>query len=180
MKHFSYFTIANSIFILVFNLFNTFGIAFLYNRNAVSYTHLDVYKRQGYASYQIDIGNNKLDSSSQFCDILVCSSRRSIYQYLRDLRPHGLLIHTLTAVSFKTEDQEFISQNSIQVKYVDALTLAKQEDGNALMSNMILLGALSEIIGLDLAAVEHIVSDQFADKPKLLEIDLDVYKRQIQ
>lgn len=132
--------------------------------------------RGGYASYQIDIGNNKLDSSSQFCDILVCSSRRSIYQYLRDLRPHGLLIHTLTAVSFKTEDQEFISQNSIQVKYVDALTLAKQEDGNALMSNMILLGALSEIIGLDLAAVEHIVSDQFADKPKLLEIDLKCLK----
>lgn len=39
MKHFSYFTIANSIFILVFNLFNTFGIAFLYNRNDNSFYH---------------------------------------------------------------------------------------------------------------------------------------------
>ncbi|HRN86589.1 MAG TPA: 2-oxoacid:acceptor oxidoreductase subunit alpha [Candidatus Dojkabacteria bacterium] len=132
--------------------------------------------RGGYASYQIDVANDSINSSSQFCDILVCSSRRSIYQYLRDLRPNGLLIHTLTAVSFKTEDQEFISQNNIQVKYVDALTLAKQQGGNALMSNMILLGALSEIIGLDLAAVEHIVSEQFADKPKLLEIDLKCLK----
>lgn len=132
--------------------------------------------RGGYASYQIDIANDSINSSSQFCDILVCSSRRSIYQYLRDLRPNGLLIHTLTAVSFKPEDQEFISQNNIQVKYVDALTLAKQQGGNALMSNMILLGALSEIIGLDLAAVEHIVSEQFADKPKLLEIDLRCLK----
>jgi len=132
--------------------------------------------RGGYASYQIDVANDSIKSSSQFCDILVCSSRRSIFQYLRDLRPNGLLIHTLTAVSFKTEDQEFISQNNIQVKYVDALTLAKQQGGNALMSNMILLGALSEIVGLDLAAVEHIVSEQFADKPKLLEIDLKCLK----
>lgn len=132
--------------------------------------------RGGYASYQIDVANDLINSSSQYCDILVCSSRRSIYQYIRDLRPNGILIHTLTAVTFKPDDQDFIKQNNIQVKYVDALTLAKQQGGNALMSNMILLGSLSEIIGLDLSAVEHIVSDQFADKPKLLEIDLKCLK----
>lgn len=132
--------------------------------------------RGGYASYQIDVANDLINSSSQYCDILVCSSRRSIYQYIRDLRPNGILIHTLTAVTFKPDDQDFIKQNNIQVKYVDALTLAKQQGGNALMSNMILLGALSEIIGLDLTAVEHIVSEQFADKPKLLEIDLKCLK----
>lgn len=132
--------------------------------------------RGGYASYQIDIANDTINSSSQFCDILVCSSRRSIYQYLRDLRQNGILIHTLTAVSFKPEDQEFIKSQNIVVKYIDALTLAKEQGGNALMSNMILLGALCEIIGLDLSAVEHIVSEQFADKPKLLEIDLKCLK----
>ena len=128
--------------------------------------------RGGYASYQIDIGNNEINSSSEFCDILVCSSRKSIYQYLRTLRANGLLIHTLTAVSFKPEDQEFINSNNIQVKYIDALTLAKNEGGNALMSNMILLGALAEIIGLNLEELKKIVSIQFASKPKLLEIDL--------
>ncbi|MCA9379676.1 2-oxoacid:acceptor oxidoreductase subunit alpha [Candidatus Dojkabacteria bacterium] len=132
--------------------------------------------RGGYASYQIDIGNEAINSSSQFCDILVCSSRRSIYQYLRDLRSNSILIHTLTAVIFKPEDQEFIKSQNIQVKYIDALTLAKQQGGNALMSNMILLGALAEIIGLDLTSVEHIVNEQFADKPKLLEIDLKCLK----
>jgi 2-oxoglutarate ferredoxin oxidoreductase subunit alpha len=132
--------------------------------------------RGGYASYQIDIGNTTLYSSSQFCDILVCSSRRSIYQYLKDIRKNGILIHTLTAVTFKIEEQDFIKSNNIQVKYVDALTLAKQQGGNALMSNMILLGALADIIGLDLSSVEHIVNEQFADKPKLLEIDLKCLK----
>jgi 2-oxoglutarate ferredoxin oxidoreductase subunit alpha len=132
--------------------------------------------RGGYASYQIDIGNESINSSSQFCDILVCSSRRSIYQYFKDLRQNGILIHTLTAVTFKPEEQEFIKSHSIQVKYIDALTLAKEQGGNALMSNMILLGALSEIIGLELDAVEHIVNEQFANKPKLLEIDLKCLK----
>ncbi|HRN86586.1 MAG TPA: hypothetical protein PK863_04620 [Candidatus Dojkabacteria bacterium] len=37
MNHFSYFTIANSIFVLLFNLINTFGIAYLYNRSGGSY-----------------------------------------------------------------------------------------------------------------------------------------------
>jgi 2-oxoglutarate ferredoxin oxidoreductase subunit alpha len=132
--------------------------------------------RGGYASYQIDIGNDAINSSSQFCDILVCSSRRSIYQYLKDMRQNGILIHTLTAVTFKPEEQEFIKSHNIQVKYIDALTLAKEQGGNALMSNMILLGALSEIIGLELDAVENIVNEQFANKPKLLEIDLKCLK----
>jgi hypothetical protein len=39
MTHLSYFTIANSIFILVFNLINTFGIAFLYNKYNDSFYH---------------------------------------------------------------------------------------------------------------------------------------------
>ena len=132
--------------------------------------------RGGYASYQIDIGNESINSSSQYCDILVCSSRRSIYQYLHDLRPNSLLIHTLSAVTFKPEEQEFIKSQNIQVKYIDSLTIAKQQGGNALMSNMILIGALVEIIGLDITAVENIVKEQFADKPKLLEIDLKCLK----
>lgn len=128
--------------------------------------------RGGYASYQIDIGNEKINASSQYCDTLVCLSRKSIYQYLRDLRPGGLLIHTLTAVTFKPEEQEFITGNNIQIKYIDALLMAKEQGGNALMSNMILLGIIIEVLGLDLDIVKEIVRHEFADKPKLLEIDL--------
>jgi len=128
--------------------------------------------RGGYASYQIDIGNEKINASSQYCDILVCSSRKSIYQYLRDLRPGGLLIHTLTAVTFKPDEQNFISDNNLQIKYIDALSMAKEQGGNALMSNMILLGIIIEVLGLDLEIVKEMVRHEFADKPKLLEIDL--------
>lgn len=128
--------------------------------------------RGGYASYQIDIGNETINSSSQYCDILICSSRRSIYQYLRSLRQGGLMIHTLTAVTFKPEEQEFIKANNLRIEYIDALKIAKDQGGNALMSNMILLGILTEVLGLDINTVKSIVSVEFADKPKLLEIDL--------
>lgn len=128
--------------------------------------------RGGYASYQIDIGNEKINSSSQYCNILVCLSRKSIYQYLKNLKQNGLLIHTLTAVTFKPEEQEFIQKHNIQIKYIDALTLAIEQGGNALTSNMILLGIVTEILGIDLEIVKGIIKLEFADKPKLLDIDL--------
>lgn len=128
--------------------------------------------RGGYASYQIDIGNDNVNSSSQFCNILVCLSRKSVYQYLHDLHQDGLLIHTLSSLTFKPEDQEFIKANSIDIKYIDALTMAKEQGGTALMSNMILLGIIAEVLGLDIEILNEIVKIEFADKPKLLEIDL--------
>lgn len=128
--------------------------------------------RGGYASYQIDIGNTEINSSSSHCDVLVCSSRRSIYQYLSSIRKDGILIHTLTAVTFKPEEQQFLKDNNIQVHYVDALNLAKEQGGNALTSNMILLGVLAEILGIEIQIVEEIVREEFKSKPKIVEIDI--------
>lgn len=128
--------------------------------------------RGGYASYQIDIGNAEINSSSVQCDVLICSSRRSIYQYLPSIRKDGILIHTLSAVTFKPEEQQFLKANNIQVHYVDALALAKDQGGNALTSNMILLGVLAEILGIDLEIVKDIVREEFKSKPKLIEIDI--------
>lgn len=128
--------------------------------------------RGGYASYQIDIGNSEINSSSTHCDVLVCSSRRSIYQYLGSIRKDGILIHTLTAVTFKPEEQQFLKDNNIQVHYVDALNLAKEQGGNALTSNMILLGVLAEILGIEIQIVEEIVREEFKSKPKIVEIDI--------
>lgn len=128
--------------------------------------------RGGYASYQIDIGNSEINSSSTHCDVLVCSSRRSIYQYLASIRKDGILIHTLTAVTFKPDEQQFLKNNNIQVHYVDALNLAKEQGGNALTSNMILLGVLAEILGIEIQIVEEIVREEFKSKPKIVEIDI--------
>ena len=128
--------------------------------------------RGGYASYQIDIGNTEINSSSSHCDVLVCSSRRSIYQYLSSIRKDGILIHTLTAVTFKPDEQQFLKNNNIQVHYVDALNLAKEQGGNALTSNMILLGVLAEILGIEIQIVEEIVREEFKSKPKIVEIDI--------
>lgn len=132
--------------------------------------------RGGHASYQIDVAGDEINSSSRYCDVLVCLSRKSIYQYLQDVKQNGILIHSFTTVSFKSHEAEIIKNKNMQVKYINALDLAKQQGGNALMANMVLLGIITEILGLNLDIVNEIVKKEFASKPKLLEIDIKCLK----
>lgn len=132
--------------------------------------------RGGHASYQIDVAGDEINSSSRYCDVLVCLSRKSIYQYLQDVKQNGILIHSFTTVSFKSHEAEIIKNKNMQVKYINALDLAKQQGGNVLMANMVLLGIITEILGLNLDIVNEIVKKEFASKPKLLEIDIKCLK----
>lgn len=126
----------------------------------------------GYASYQIDVADQLISSSLQKCHLLIGQSRLSVHKYLRDLVSGGILVHSIDKLSFDAAEQEFIDQNQIQVVYLDTFKVAEAQGGNKLMSNMVLVGYLSKLININYEVLAQIVSEIFADKPKLLEIDL--------
>lgn len=126
----------------------------------------------GFASYQVDISDNPINSSNKFCNILMCMSRVSIHKYLKTLNSGGILIHCIDLVKFSVEEQSFIQVNNIQVKYIDAFRISEDILGSKKISNIVLLGSLWKILKLDLGPAVEFVKKEYSDKKDLLEADI--------
>jgi 2-oxoglutarate/2-oxoacid ferredoxin oxidoreductase subunit alpha len=126
----------------------------------------------GYACYQIDIADQEINSSSVNSDILVCLSRLSINKYLFDLNKGGILIHHIDELDFTPEELGFIKTQKIQVIYINTLEILRTLEASRILANIILLGSLWQTLGIATVFLEESIKREFADKPKLLKLDL--------
>ncbi len=123
----------------------------------------------GFASHQIDISDEPLNSPSAQCDLLMCLSRVSFHKYLPSLRPQGKVLHSLTKLELSPEEKKWVAENQIQVAYVPAAALALETAGNAIMANTVMIGMMWQLMGLDLTFVEAVVKQEFAKKPDVID-----------
>ncbi|GAB4161110.1 MAG: 2-oxoacid:acceptor oxidoreductase subunit alpha [Candidatus Dojkabacteria bacterium] len=128
----------------------------------------------GHASYQLDISNKPLNSSTLKCDILICVSRKSIYEYLPSLNSNGLLIHSLPQLHLDSTLQKVADDNKLTIVYVNAPELATLNGGSTIMANTALLGVLWQVLTLQYATLQKRISQRFGSKPALLETNLKV------
>lgn len=126
----------------------------------------------GYASYQIDISDQKINSSSKNCDILICQSRLSAHKYLTDISPNGVLIHSIPRFELTPEEQLILNEKQVTVFFLDTVKIAQEVGANKLMANMVLAGYITKLMNLNHDVMAGIVKEMFAHKPQLLELDL--------
>ncbi|MFA7678492.1 MAG: 2-oxoacid:acceptor oxidoreductase family protein, partial [Candidatus Dojkabacteria bacterium] len=96
----------------------------------------------GIASYQIDFSNSQINSSSKYCDILLCFTTESLEQYLSDINENGILIHHLKEYSFSQEQETILKSKNITKIYIDSKSIAVDSGGTEIMSNVVMLGFL--------------------------------------
>ncbi len=126
----------------------------------------------GHSSYQIDFSTEELRSLSSKTDILIALDAPGIVNYVKDIKENGIIIHghehheMIGPLLTATKDLE------LTPLYLPAQDIAFSFGGNHLMVNMVLLGLLWKVLGLEMAPLIKEVEERFATKPKLLEIDL--------
>lgn len=123
----------------------------------------------GVASFQVEFSDMPINSSSEKCDMLLCISRASIYEYLRTVNSGGILIHSLPKVHFNPEDQQFIDDNKIKVEFVGADEIAVLEGGSKIMANVVLIGLVWKLLGQKYEIIEGEVLEVFGKKEKFVE-----------
>lgn len=126
----------------------------------------------GHASYQIDISDHEINSSSRNCDMVVGLSRLSIHKYLFDLNKGGILIHQIEELDLTKEEQDFVKKNGVQLVYLNALEIVQEIGGSRILVNIVLLGAIWEVLKLPKKYIEDAIKVEFADKPDLMKLDL--------
>lgn len=123
----------------------------------------------GYACHQIDFADRPLTSSSIHTDLLVCLSRVSFHAYLPTVRQNGQIIHMLRSLELTQTEQELVKERNLKIAYIPAEVVATEAGGKAIMANIVMVGALWQLLGLPIGPLEATVKAEFARKPDMIE-----------
>lgn len=130
----------------------------------------------GHSNLQIDFDDNPLHCLSTTIDVVMALDKAGLEAYVKVVREGGILVHGYERRELLKELEEEAAKRNVKLIYLPARQIAYSFGGNELMVNMVLLGMMWRVLGFDLDPLENSVKEQFADKPKLLAIDLKCLK----
>ncbi len=126
----------------------------------------------GHATFQIDISETYINSSSEKTDVLIVLNKQSTKWHLEEMRENSIIIHDIDNPRiFKTE-AEIIKSKNIKLVYFPALDLVGGIGGNELHGNIATIGALWNALGLSLEVLTESIKTEFKDKPQVIEKNL--------
>jgi len=101
-------------------------------------------------------------------DVTIAMNIESIQEDIRELRPGGMLI-------LNSELKQFLNRSDIQVHIVPFNELVVQVCPEVklrkLVTNMIYVGVVGNLLGIDLAEIQKAIDKQFRSKPKAVELN---------
>lgn len=128
----------------------------------------------GFASYQVDFSPNDLLSSTEKCNVLSCISSEALEEYVFTVRKKGILFHSVDNFTFSLQAQEYIKENDIKVVYINTNEITERIKAPKIMGNMVMLGGIWKVFGLDIMILEKVVLEFFSHKEG---VDLDAESR---
>lgn len=155
--------------------------------NVFAYREYPSLIKGGIASYQIDISNSDINSSSKFCNILAILDPDSLAEYLSSLSSNGILIYD-DQIEFTQAQLDIIHNQNISTIYLDTQTSTKEAGGTPIMANIVILSFIWKLLDLTQQSLEEIVKQIFHEKgDEIVEKNLkcvsagyntDVYKNE--
>lgn len=126
----------------------------------------------GHSNLQIDFDDDPLHCLSEDIDVVMALDRAGLEEYVKLIKKGGVLIHGYERRELIKDLEDNAEKRNVKLVYLPARHVAYSFGGNELMVNMVLLGMMWRVLGFELKPLENSVREQFATKPKLLEIDL--------
>jgi 2-oxoglutarate/2-oxoacid ferredoxin oxidoreductase subunit alpha len=126
----------------------------------------------GKSSIQITASPNKVRSMSQFSKIGVGVDREGVLDLVESLENGGVLIHGFDRWSKVIKNLPSIAEEkNLSLISIPAREIALENGGNIVMINVVLLGFLWQVLGLELETLKQQISNQFSKKPELININ---------
>jgi len=130
--------------------------------------------RGGYASYQIDFSSFEIHSPSEKTNILVCIDQQALEKYLYKIYREGVIFHSVKDFKLNDQASKHIQENKIKIVYIDTQSISEKIKAPKIMGNMVMLGSIWKVLGLDIKILTKVVLEYFAQKGG---IDLEAEKR---
>ena len=122
--------------------------------------------------YDIRVTPQGYQARKRTVDILIAMNPATWERDAANVRSGGAVIHEAALPRFGAADRDDVSWYPVPFARLAREKLEAKPDLRKYLQNMIYVGVLAELIGLDPAAVEQGVRDQFRTKPKAADLNL--------
>jgi 2-oxoglutarate ferredoxin oxidoreductase subunit alpha len=122
--------------------------------------------------YDIRVTPQGYQARKRTVDILIAMNPATWERDAANVRSGGAVIHEAALPRFSAADRDDVSWYPVPFARLAREKLEAKPDLRKYLQNMIYVGVLAELIGLDPAAVEQGVRDQFRTKPKAADLNL--------
>jgi 2-oxoglutarate ferredoxin oxidoreductase subunit alpha len=123
----------------------------------------------GHATFQIDVAEDYISSSSNYVDLLLVLNKQSTKWHLDELKPGALVIHDIDNPRVSKEEYKAIKEKQIKFAYIPSFDITQAVGGNELHANMTTLGVIWQLLGLDQGVLLESLQNFFEDKSNVLE-----------
>ncbi|MHC1716782.1 MAG: 2-oxoacid:acceptor oxidoreductase subunit alpha [Candidatus Dojkabacteria bacterium] len=130
----------------------------------------------GIASYQIDFSFSNVHSSSKYVNILCAFSKESLLFHLETVSENALVIYDTEEQSIEEAFGNYTKKKHITLLPLDTKKIALENGGTEIMSNIVILGLLAKIIGIESTVLDEEVDRNFKNK----KIDMLAQKKCIE
>ena len=126
----------------------------------------------GRSSIQINFSNQKVRGLSEKIDIGLGVDREGVLECLETVKPGGVLIHGFERWQKAIKNlPKLAKEKNLKVVLIPARQIALEMGGNVIMTNVVLLGFLWKVLGLELQSLQDQIARQFAKKPQFIPIN---------
>jgi 2-oxoglutarate/2-oxoacid ferredoxin oxidoreductase subunit alpha len=130
----------------------------------------------GHSSVQVEFGTQPIRSITSETDILLALDWPTLLHFFDTVKKGGVLIHSFERHDRIKDLEKRAKKRGIRLIYIPAHQMLREIGGADFMVNMVLLGFLWGVLGLEFKVLKGAVSKQFASKPKILKLDLKAIK----
>ncbi|MGA8015470.1 MAG: 2-oxoacid:acceptor oxidoreductase subunit alpha [Candidatus Dormiibacterota bacterium] len=122
--------------------------------------------------YDIRISPQGYQARKRTVDILIALNPATFVEDVANVRAGGAVIHEAALPRTGAAERDDVSWYPVPFARLARERLEAKPDLRKYLQNMIYVGVLAELVGLDPAAVEKGVRDQFRTKPKAADLNL--------
>src|SRR5258708_30543627 len=126
----------------------------------------------GHASYQLDVSNQRVQSTDTEVNVLVALNHHGLELNMEELKPEGVLLHVTPGWQFPEHHQKLIEERRLRVICFPIDAVLSRLGAKAILSNVLLTAFLWAMFGLDVETLKSLVGEKFAKKKALLELNM--------
>lgn len=125
----------------------------------------------GHSSYQLDISDEKIESTETKVDLLIAFNHHGLEKNTDDLKEGGIIIHQTPQWKFPPDVQKKLDARKITVLYFPTEDILKKLKAKPILANVLITSVVWSLLGRTQENLKELVHEQFGHKKDLLELN---------
>lgn len=122
----------------------------------------------GHSSYQLDISDERIESTETTVDILVCFNHHGLERNAEEVKRGGIILHQTPQWSFPNGVARKLATKGVRVLYLPSEDILKVLAAKPMLGNVLITAVVWALLGRKARELKELVGEQFAQKGKAI------------